>query len=552
MYRMHHFGRSRNPSPSAYVVPLLLMVFLVGCAPAPNPTPTTVPSATVTAVPPQSSAPWWRKAVFYEVFVRSFYDTNGDGIGDFNGVTAKLDYLESLGVNALWLMPIYPSPSYHGYDVTNYYNVNPDYGTMDDFERLLAEAHKRGMHVIIDLVLNHTSSQHPFFIDAMKGPSSPYYNFYIWSDTNQGQYWHQVQGDPGRFYFGIFAGCMPDLNYRNPAVTAEMDKVTAFWLTDVGVDGFRLDAVKHLIEEGNQIQNTSSTHAWLKGFYQFYKAQNPNAYTVGEVGTADASLVKTYEGNQVDQAFNFELASDFVGSANTGTSSAANSGLTFATQTLPDGNYATFLTNHDQDRVMSTLGGDVNKAKLAAFLLLTSPGTPFIYYGEEIGMQGQKPDPDIRKPMQWDTSANAGFTTGTPWRAPNDFSSVNVAAETSDPNSLLSTYRNLLTVRKANSALTFGQVTLLSTGNAGVYAALRSEANETLIVLSNLTGQPVSDYALSGSAESLQAGTFTVTPLFGAGQFSGITIGSGGQIAKYQPLPSLPPYGMYVVKINAR
>ncbi len=531
------------------LVLLVLAALLAGCAPAGS-QPAAIPA-------PQ---PWWRQAIFYEIFVRSFYDTNGDGSGDFNGVTAKLDYLSSLGVNALWLMPINPSPSYHGYDVTNYYNVNPDYGTLDDFKRLLAEAHQRGMRVIIDLVLNHTSSQHPFFVDAMKGPSSPYYNWYVWSATNLGQYWHPLQGDPSRYYFGIFPeypgvqpDFMPDLNYRNPDVTKEMEKVTAFWLNNVGVDGFRLDAAKHLIEEGKQIQNTPSTHAWLKGFYQFYKAQNPNAYTVGEVNAADASLVKTYEGNQVDQAFNFELAFDLVVSAKTGTNSAADSGLTFAAQALPDGNYATFLTNHDQDRVMSTLGGDVNKARLAAFLLLTAPGTPFIYYGEEIGMQGQKPDPDIRKPMQWDASANSGFTTGTPWSAPNaDYTSVNVAAEASDSNSLLSTYRNLLGVRRANSALTFGQVALLTTGNAGVYAVLRSDANETLLVLANLTGKPVSDYSLGGTAESLKAGKFTVTPVLGAGQFSDITIGSGGQLTQYHPLATLPPYGMYILKIDIR
>lgn len=525
-----------------------------GCAPAPTPALVATPTAAATSTPVPPPTPWWRTAVFYEIFVRSFYDTNGDGIGDFNGVTAKLDYLQSLGVTALWLMPINPSPSYHGYDVTNYYSVNPDYGTMEDFERLLAEAHKRGMRLIIDLVLNHTSSQHPFFVDALKnGPSSQYYDWYIWSDTDQGQYWHLAPGsDPLRWYFGIFCDCMPDLNYRNPAVTAQMEKVTAFWLKTVGVDGFRLDAVKHLVEEGTKIQDTPSTHAWLKGFYKFYKAQNPDAYTVGEAFGAGASQDKTYEGDQVDQLFNFELAADFIGSANTGSNSAANSGLTFALQSLPDGNYATFLTNHDQNRTMSALGGNINKARLAAFLLLTAPGTPFIYYGEEIGMQGQKPDEDIRLPMQWDANANAGFTTGTPWRAPADFSTTNVAAESTDPNSLLSTYRELIALRKQHSALTLGQLALLDTGNPGVYAALRTDASETLLVLANLGKEPVTDYALSlaNPQNKLPAGTLPITPVFGSGKFADVTVGPDGQISNYQPLGTLPPYGMYVLTLN--
>ncbi len=530
---------------------LLLIVLLAGCASAPTAAvPTTPPTATVAAVEPP--APWWRTAVFYEIFVRSFYDTNGDGIGDFNGITARLDYLSKLGVNAIWLMPINPSPSYHGYDVTNYYAVSPDYGTMDDFKRLLAEAHKRGMHVIMDLVLNHTSNQHPFFVDAMKGPQSPYYNWYVWSDTDQGQYWHLLQGNPPRWYFGLFCDCMPDLNYRNPDVTAQMEKMTAFWLNDVGVDGFRMDAMKHLVEEGNKVENTPSTHEWLKGFYQFYKTQKPDAYVVGEAFGAGASLDKSYEGDQVDQAFNFELAADFVGSASTGTNSAANSGLTFAQQALPDGNYATFLTNHDQNRVMSVLSGDVNKAKLAAFLLLTAPGTPFLYYGEEIGMQGMKPDEDIRRPMQWDDSANAGFTTGTPWRAPADFASVNVAAESADPSSLLATYRGLIAVRKQHAALELGETMLLETGNPGAYGLLRSEPSETLLVLANLQGNAVTDYSLSlgSSQHKLPSGTFTVVPVLGSGSFPDVTIGAEGQIEHYQPLATIPPYGMYILKIN--
>ena len=363
---------------------LLLLSFLSACvraAPEPAPTPgaESTPEQTV-------QEDWWRDAVFYEIFVRSYYDTNNDGIGDFNGITQKLDYLQSLGITAIWLMPIHPSPSYHGYDVTNYYNVNHEYGTMDDFKTLLAEAHKRDIRIIIDLILNHTSNQHPWFKAANSDPNSQYSDYYVWSETSRGGNWHE--GNQG-YYFGLFWEGMPDLNYNNPAVTADMLKVTDFWLNNIGIDGFRVDAAKHLIEDGDKVENTPATHEWYKDFYTEYKAQNPQAYTVGEVFGAGSSVIKSYTGDQLDHIFNFEMSSGFVNSANGGANSGINSAVKFALQDMPDFNFATFLTNHDQTRAMSVFYGNVDKAKLASFLMLTSPGTPFIYYGEEIGMQGQ-------------------------------------------------------------------------------------------------------------------------------------------------------------------
>ncbi|MEP6895940.1 MAG: alpha-amylase family glycosyl hydrolase, partial [Chloroflexota bacterium] len=405
---------------------ILLTSILIGCARATQPTlpPTPQPAPTQTAVsaPETDSAQWWHAAVFYEIFVRSFNDSNGDGIGDFNGITQKLDYIQSLGINALWLMPIQPSPSYHGYDVLNYYAVNSQYGTMADFKNLLNAAHKRGIKIIIDLVLNHTSSQHPFFVDANSSPTSKYRDWYVWSDKS-GNNWYQGNGG---YYFALFCDCMPDLNYRNPEVTQQMFNVTKYWLADIGIDGFRLDAAKHLIEEGNKIENTDSTHEWLKGFYIFYKNVNSNAYTVGEVYGAGAFLATKYT-QQLDHIFNFELASGIINSVSGESNSGVNSAWNFTLKDITNGEYATFLTNHDQNRVVSVLNGKVEKAKLAAVMLLTSPGTPFIYYGEEIGMQGKKPDEDIRLPMQWSADSNAGFTTGTPWRAPDvNYSQVNV------------------------------------------------------------------------------------------------------------------------------
>jgi alpha-amylase len=538
---------------------LFLVIFLTSCGPGPTSTlpvaTSPVPIPTVTASPTITPTPenWWDHAVFYEIFVRSFYDSDGNGIGDFNGITEKLDYLKDLGINAIWLMPIHPSPSYHGYDVIDYFKVNPDYGTMDDFKRLLSEAHKRDIRIIIDLVLNHTSSQNPWFIDSNNNPQSPYRNWYIWSATNPGYNgplgpaWHA--GLHG-YYYGIFNAGMPDLNYKDPALTAEMENVVKFWLNDVGIDGFRLDAVNYLVEEGQKQVNTQSTHNWLKGFYLAYKADKPDAFTVGEVFGAGASIAKTYTGNQLDEIFSFEMASGFVNSARGEANSAVDSGIQFSLMDMPEGPYATFLTNHDQNRVMSVLNGDVNKAKVAASLLLTSPGTPFIYYGEEIGMQGEKPDEEIRLPMQWSAGPNAGFTTGKPWEATSeDYSQSNVANELSDPNSLLSYYHSLIALRSQHPAIYGPGIKLVTTNNIGVYAALRFSQNEKILVLTNLTGSPISDYSLGLKTTLLQDGSYQLKPLFGAEVPSDLTI-SGGAFNNYTPLTSLPPFTTLVFLIE--
>ncbi|HEX2994738.1 MAG TPA: alpha-amylase family glycosyl hydrolase [Anaerolineales bacterium] len=494
----------------------------------------------------EESLSWWREAVFYEIFVRSFYDTDGNGIGDFNGITQKLDYLQELGINAIWLMPIHPSPSYHGYDVIDYYAVNPDYGTMEDFKHLLQEAHRRDIHIIIDLVINHTSSQHAWFVDANSGPQAKYRDYYIWSD-NGGSSWYP--GEHG-YYFAFFCDCMPDLNYRNPAVTKDMLKVTDYWLNDIGVDGFRVDAAKHLIEEGENRENTPSTHAWYREFYKAYKTQDPQAYTVGEVFNAGSSVVKSYTGDQLDQIFNFEMSSGFVNSVNGGSNSGVTSAVKFALQDMPDFNFATFLTNHDQNRLMSVLRGDVGKAKAAATLLLTSPGTPFIYYGEEIGMQGVKPDEDIRLPMQWSAQANAGFTTGTPWRAPAaGYQEVNAAAQEADPDSLLNHYRSLVRLRRENPALSRGDIVLLETGNSGVYAIVRNYAEEKILVLVNLKGTPISDYQLSLTGNLLAKGVIDPRSLFGTIAAAPIKVVDGG-FSGYKPVDELLPYGSYIFQLE--
>jgi alpha-amylase len=556
---------SCNCKTRIFLIILALLAVLSACAiPSPTatatlalPTFTNVPSATSlptsTATLAPTSTPniaavisknWWNRSVFYEIFVRSFFDTNGDGKGDLNGVTAKLDYLKNLGITGIWLMPINPSPSYHGYDVTDYYSVNPDYGTLDDFKTLLREAHLRGIKVIIDFVLNHTSDQHPWFKAALD-PASKYHNWYIWSDTNpgtQGVYgdaWHKASN--GLYYYGVFTAQMPDLNYRNPEVTQEMEKVTQFWLKDIGIDGFRLDAAQYLIEEGKLIANTNSTHAWFKQYRQFYKSINPQAIMVGEID-ASSNIVSTYvnKGDQLDLAFDFNGATYWINGVAGRDARTLMSTTYYEYTNFLNEQVATFLTNHDQNRVMSQLQDDLDRAKAAATILLTAPGVPFIYYGEEIGMDGTKPDQRIRSPMEWTSGKNGGFSTGLPWESLNeDYSTKNVAVQNFDPDSLLTLYRDLIHIRSQQPALQFGELVNASSGNDSIFVSLRINGNEGILTLINLSAKPVSDYKLSFSKTSL-TGSLQVGALYGVGSFSPLTVTASGGIDSYQPISQIP------------
>lgn len=514
---------------------LLLLTLLTACASS----AVTLPTQTATP----ANLPWWRQAVFYEIFVRSFNDTNADGIGDFNGITQKLDYLRSLGVTAIWLMPIHPSPSYHGYDVLDYYSVNPQYGTMDDFKNLLTQAHSRDIRIIIDLVINHTSSQHPWFVDAASSPTSPYRDWYVWSDTSQGNKWTQT---PNGYYYAYFWEGMPDLNYNNRAVTAEAQKMSDYWLNDIGVDGFRIDAAKHLIEKGPVLENTAETHTWFKAYNSFIDTTAPEAYVVGEVAGGGGLLAKSYS-NQLKQIFNFELANAIINSVAGGAKSSLFSGYTFALNDKPDGDYAIFLTNHDQNRANSVFKANDEKARVAAVLLFTAPGTPFLYYGEEIGMLGQKPDEDIRLPMQWSADpTTAGFTTATPWRAPHASTPTrNVAAQEADPSSLLNQYRALSSLRRQYKALQTGSVTLLETSSPYVFAMLRQQGSERLLVIVNLSADPQPDVTLS-SEPILQNGSYTPQVLYGTPtEIAPLTIAQN-QLSGYIPVQQLPPYASII------
>ncbi|KAF0108548.1 MAG: alpha amylase catalytic domain-containing protein [Anaerolineaceae bacterium] len=554
-------NRKVNMNKRPALLTLVLLVVFTACA-----KPAAVPVQPVTGTPPGTDGyPWWNDTVFYEIFVRSFYDSDGDGIGDFNGITAKLDYLNDgdpettadLGVTGIWLMPINPSPSYHGYDVTDYYAVNPDYGTLDDFQNMLDEAHKRGIRVIIDMVLNHTSSQHPWFTGSWD-PASPYHDWYVWSDTRPAYTgpWGQNVWHPshGQYYYALFWNQMPDLNYANPAVTAEMNNVIRFWLTDVGVDGFRLDAVKHLVEEGANMQNTGSTHTWLQQFRTVYKGANPDALAVGEVWD-DLNVIEGYvEGDELDLVFQFSLAEAFVYSANAGNASAALDELKLTCKLLPPLQYAPFLTNHDMNRVMSQLDGDAGKARVAASMLLTAPGVPFIYYGEEIGLMGEKPDEDIRRPMQWSSEKYAGFSTAFPWRSVGPgWETNNAAAGTGDPASLLSHYQALIRIRSQHAALRVGDTYTLRANDSALYPILRVSGGEIVLVIVNLSDAPVSGYSLSLKESGVTPGTYRAFPILGAAdELPELTFAGDGSFTGYVPLPEIPAYATLIVQLQIK
>ena len=527
--------------------------------------PTPISEPATPASPTPLAAGWWDNAVCYEIFVRSFYDSNGDGIGDLNGLIEKLDYVNDgkpeqqgdLGATCIWLMPIAQATSYHGYDVSDYYTVHRDYGTNDDFKRLVAEADKRGISVILDLVLNHTSSDHPWFQSALNDPNSPYRDWYIWSPTDPGYRgpwgdvaWHK---SPVRdeYYYGVFVSGMPDLNYRNPAVTAEARKISAFWLNEMGADGFRLDAIKHLIEAGQVQEDTAETHAWLREYRTFLQQTRPDAFTIGEIFNAGPVALAPYYPDQLDTYFQFDVGTKLITAAATGQARQFIGAVRVGDTSLPFQRWAPFLTNHDQDRVMSTLGDDVSKAKLAATALLTLPGLPFVYYGEEIGMLGTKPDPQIRTPMQWAGDPKGGFTEGQPWQAlqPNA-ATVHVAAQDSDAQSLLNLYRRLIHLHTSEPALGKGSFTSLSSSDNKVGAFLRQSDDEAVLVVINFGKDPLTDVQLSLEAGTLEAGDYQLQPLLGEQPGATLTVGEGGAIAEYAPLTTLEPRTGYIFKLG--
>lgn len=454
------------------------------------------------AIRPAGSAAPASETVTYEIFVRAFADTNGDGIGDLRGVTGKLDYLRDLGVQAIWLMPINPSPSYHKYDVTDYTEIHPDYGTMEDFEHLVAEAHRRGIRVIMDLVINHTSGRHPWFESAVRDPLGPDGGFYVWKtadeidsltvettgpDTDNLQRWHPAPGTDGIFYYAYFTGGMPDLNFDNPAVRKEIFDIGRFWLAK-GVDGFRLDAAMHIFPD----ERGPDSVAFWKEFRAEMQKVNPDVLLVGEVWAGSDKTGAFLPA--LGSVFNFELAGAILDAVKTGRGEGlaarhADIRRRYADAT-PDFIDATFLSNHDQNRVMSVLASE-DKARVAAALLLTLPGAPYLYYGEEIGMLGAKPDPYIREPMLWREEPDPLRVREARVRFSTDATVRPVSLQEADRSSLLHHYRDLIRLRNTTPALRAGELEPLEGMHESLVAFRRHHASGDILVLHNVSGAPV-------------------------------------------------------------
>jgi alpha-glucosidase len=491
--------------------------------------------------------PWWQRAVFYEIYPRSFKDSNGDGIGDLNGITSKLDYLAGLGIDAIWITPFYPSPQVDfGYDVSDYENIDPQFGTLADFDRLVREAHKRNIKIIIDYVLNHTSDQHPFFKASRSSRDSPYRDWYIWRDPKAGgppNNWSSSFGPrawtldekTGQYYYHRFYSEQPDLNWHNPAVEKRMFETVRFWL-DRGADGFRLDAVNFLFEDSQlrdnpvraELRPGSTTehlqdliynrdlpeiHDVLIRLRSFTDRYDPNRVLIGEAYVPEWDKLMSYYGptnNELQLPFNFFLV---MGKVRTSLDATAFRSVIADSERALRGRWTTYvLSNHDIPRAYDRYGDGVHNdeiAKLLATMLLTLRGSPFLYYGEEIGMVTTEPktidevqDPvgkrywpankgrdGERTPMQWDDGPQAGFTTGRPWlKIPATAARTNVSVQDRDASSILNFYRRLISLRRRSPALLDGDYA--SIGNdPHVFAYRRRSPSQTMLIALNMSSE---------------------------------------------------------------
>jgi alpha-glucosidase len=486
--------------------------------------------------------PWWQHAVFYELYPRSFADSNNDGVGDLNGITSKLDYLRDLGVDAIWISPCFPSPQVDfGYDVSDYENIDPMYGTLADFDVLAGEAKKHGIHIILDFVVNHSSDQHKWFLDSKSSRTSAHRDWYIWRDgkapgqppnnwlsTFGGSAW-KFDPTTNQYYYHYFYAEQPDLNWRNPAVKAAMFDVTRWWYNR-GVAGFRLDAVDTLFEDPNLHDNPivkpgknhfgdpfeqdqyntklPEVHDILRGLRKV--ADENNAVLIGETWTADIAELNRYYGQGKDE---LQLPMDFLFTT-VNKLSPAEFRKQIAAVDAASGWPTFVISNHDIVRSYDRYGDGKHNdqiAKLMAGLYLTLRGTPIIYYGEEIGMKTTPPtrkedvkDPigrigwpkekgrdGERTPMQWDETANAGFSTVTPWLpVPPTYKTHNVADESKDPNSVLEFYKSVLKLRHTSKALLDGSYAALNESDPDVLSYLRAYKDDIVLVALNMSGSP--------------------------------------------------------------
>lgn len=430
---------------------------------------------------------WWDDAVIYQIFTRSYLDTDGDGIGNINGITEKLDYIKDLGVTAIWLTPFLPSGNYHGYDPEDYYSVDPDLGTMEDYEELIAEAHARDIKIIFDLVLNHCGFYHPWFQDAISNENSPYADWFVFSEEpvygwgnatgNVSQpAWNDITSEGyyrnGWQFYAAFNSGLPDFNVTNQEVIDEFHNIVKFWV-DKGVDGFRLDAIRYMIATGPDDQkDTPETIEWCNNFADYIHSLSDDIYVIGEVyaGYEVCSEYYTADGG-MDQLFDFEI-SGRKNSIKSCFSVGKPKGIYTKMEDLmdmeedsdiPKDYLAPFFSNHDSGRLPEDLQTP-EKVKAAALIYFTLPtGTPYIYYGDEIGMREGKEmigDAQMRNPMWWDGTKNAGFTTKlAAWTVKMKeeyYTNINVAAQENDDQSILSMFKKLIELRKTSDVLQEG------------------------------------------------------------------------------------------------
>lgn len=462
---------------------------------------------------------WAKEAVFYQIFVRSFYDGNGDGIGDFKGITQKVAYLKELGVNAIWLMPMMESTTYHGYDVVDYYSVEKDYGTMEDFKEMIDTCHDNDIKVIIDFVVNHSSNQNQWFLDAVSNKDSKYRNYYEISDEipKESDGWRK-DNKTGEFYYAFYDSIMPDLNYKNQEVRDEIKNVASFWM-DEGVDGFRLDGSKNI-----DIKDPTITHSWWTEFTSFVKDKNPSAFIVGENWNGTMKDIAPFY-TDMYSSFNFPLQKvieNMAGGANQDVISVLNDGYKLYEEAAKSSNGlieypidSTMLGNHDMDRIASKVGS-IEKAKLSASILFTLPGTPFIYYGDELGQLGQKPDPNIREPFDWYAStAGEGMTVmnqmmfnKSVYTKAND--GISYEEEISDSNSILNHYKKLISIRESNKMLFNGKYETIGMED-GLYAySISEEGTDYKLLIVHNQSETDKTFALKVTGTDLYTDTEVV------------------------------------------
>ena len=485
---------------------------------------------------------WYKNAVFYEISVRAFKDSNGDGHGDLRGLTEKLDYLQTLGVDCVWVMPIYPSPlKDDGYDIADYYNVAETFGSLDDLKTLIEAAHARGIRIVMDLVLNHTSDEHPWFKASRSDRNSPYRDYYVWSDTDQKYKDTRIifldtepsnwtfDEQTGQYYWHRFYASQPDLNFDNPKVQEEMFNVARFWL-DLGIDGFRADAVPYLIErEGTNCENLPETHVYLKKLRRFMETNYPGRILLCEANQWPEDVRPYFgDGDEFHMGFHFPIMPRIYMALKKGRIEDMVDILR-RTPPIPENcQWCTFLRNHDEltlemvteeerqwmwqeyapdprmklnlgirRRLAPLLDNDRRKIELANSLLFTLPGSPIIYYGDEIGMGDNLNLFDrngVRTPMQWDDSQHGGFTTGQPYmemvNGKLDHHHINVASQINDPDSLFRTLRRMIAARKQHPSFGNGRMEWIETGNPSVAAYIRQYQDETLLIINNLGETP--------------------------------------------------------------